>query len=241
MAETLRAQTRDLLQKNAGLMPPRIPHAVIKMRSDTVENWEIRNPILASGEFGLEKGTLLIKVGNGTSHWNDLAYINKLDETYLVHLEDGTITFSETFLEKVQSIIDTMSAPLIITNDPVAATDPANKRYVDAAIAAAGHIKRKIVYELPSIEEADEDTIYMLISGDKYDEYMLVDDKFDRIGAADFNLAPGTESTLGGVLSSNADNHISITQQGFMTLNRVSTSLLFVPDGDDLVINGGNA
>ena len=213
----------------------------IKIRHDAAANWYNKNPVLLAGEFGLEDDTLLIKVGNGITHWNSLMYINKLHSTYLTHLEDGTITFSEAFQNQIQSILDKLNAPLVITNDPVAAADPANKRYVDAAIAAAGHLKREVVHYLPPIINANEQTIYMLVSGDKYDEYMLVNGKFDRIGSTDFELAPASENQLGGVKSSSAPNSIAVGQDGFMTLNRVSTSLLYVPDGDDLVINGGTA
>lgn len=219
----------------------RTANVTLVIRHDIADNWRIKNPILQAGEFGLEEDTLLCKVGNGLNNWIDLPYINKINSSYLIHQVDGTITFSDAFLNRIQSIVDQLNAPIVITNDPVAATDPANKAYVDAAIAAAGHLKRSVVNNLPSVVEADPNTIYMVVSGDKYDEYILVNNKFDRIGEADFTLAPASSASLGGVLSSTADNYIQVTQEGFMTLNRVSTSLLYVPDGDNLVINGGNA
>jgi len=70
------------------------------------------------------------------------------------------------------------------------------------------------------------------------------------IAAADIGkLEPGTPFLLGGVKSSTADNFIRITVKndetgvnaGFMTLNRVSTSKLYVPDGDTLILEGGNS
>ena len=68
--------------------------------------------------------------------------------------------------------------------------------------------------------------------------------------AADIGkLEPGTPSVLGGVKSSTAADFIRITdettdgvgQAGFMTLNLVSTSKLYVPDGDTLILEGGNS
>lgn len=219
----------------------RTTNVTLLIRHDTAFNWSEKNPILLPGEFGLETDTLLFKIGNGINNWISLSYINKLDPTYLQHQQDGTITFSSSFQEKIQSIIDKLEAPLIITNDPVAATDPVNKAYVDAAISVAGLLKHQIVNELPTVANANEHTIYMIHSNDHYEEYMLIDGQFNRIGGSDSTLTPATGEALGGVMSSNADNHISVTQQGFMTLNRVSTSLLYVPDGDDLVVNGGGA
>ncbi len=46
----------------------------IKNRVDTSANWTSNNPILLSGEIGIENDTGKIKVGDGTSNWNSLSY-----------------------------------------------------------------------------------------------------------------------------------------------------------------------
>jgi len=46
----------------------------IQMRRDTAANWIKYNPILASGEIGLETDTSKIKVGNGNDVYTDLPY-----------------------------------------------------------------------------------------------------------------------------------------------------------------------
>ena len=46
----------------------------IKIRRDTAANWTATNPILASGEPGLETDTLAIKYGDGATAWVDLPY-----------------------------------------------------------------------------------------------------------------------------------------------------------------------
>lgn len=46
----------------------------IQLRNDTAANWTTANPILAAGEFGLERSTGQFKIGNGTSTWNALPY-----------------------------------------------------------------------------------------------------------------------------------------------------------------------
>lgn len=45
-----------------------------KFRRDTSLNWNIRNPVLAEGEPGLETDTGKLKIGNGSSTWSQLAY-----------------------------------------------------------------------------------------------------------------------------------------------------------------------
>ena len=46
----------------------------IQLRNDTADNWESDNPTLAQGEVGIETDTRLVKLGDGTTPWNDLAY-----------------------------------------------------------------------------------------------------------------------------------------------------------------------
>lgn len=46
----------------------------IKLRRDTSARWTSINPILASGEPGLETDTLKIKYGDGATVWNSLQY-----------------------------------------------------------------------------------------------------------------------------------------------------------------------
>lgn len=51
--------------------------AKIQVRRDTAANWSnaANNPTLAQGEFGLETDTNRIKIGNGSSAWNALPYL----------------------------------------------------------------------------------------------------------------------------------------------------------------------
>jgi hypothetical protein len=44
----------------------------IQLRRDTAANWTSSNPILRSGEVGIETDTLKLKIGNGTSTWTQL-------------------------------------------------------------------------------------------------------------------------------------------------------------------------
>lgn len=49
--------------------------AQIRLRRDQSANWTSANPILAAGEAGYELDTRRIKIGDGVSAWNDLAYV----------------------------------------------------------------------------------------------------------------------------------------------------------------------
>lgn len=73
-----------------------------------------------------------------------------------------------------------------LTNDSNFQTDTD----VAAAVAAADHLKRKIVASVDAIDKTADDAaqyIYMVLkgstkSGDKYDEYMVIDGEVERVG-----------------------------------------------------------
>lgn len=46
----------------------------IIQRRDTAENWTTENPTLEAGEWGYETDTKKIKLGDGTTAWNNLSY-----------------------------------------------------------------------------------------------------------------------------------------------------------------------
>lgn len=46
----------------------------LQFRRDTAANWTSSNPTLLAGELGLETDTLAVKLGNGSTAWNSLAY-----------------------------------------------------------------------------------------------------------------------------------------------------------------------
>jgi hypothetical protein len=51
----------------------------IYLRRDTTENWNNINPVLGSGEVGIEfvsNGTKRIKIGDGNKNWNTLNYFS---------------------------------------------------------------------------------------------------------------------------------------------------------------------
>ncbi len=228
----------------------------LQIRQGIADNWTARNPVLAEGEFGLETDTFLIKVGDGVRTWENLPYLNKLNAQYFKKMLDGSLTFSDTFAEQINNLIAQSGgdAHLVINDDPTAATDPINydylQRFVADAIAHAGHLKREVVTELPELVNADTNTIYLIASdsGIGYDEYMVINGIWDMIGVTNdcggsgsYTLPIATNARLGGVKASTDDDYVNVTQEGFMTLNRVSTTKLYVPTGDVFIIYGGTA
>lgn len=48
----------------------------IQLRRDTAIKWAVNNPVLLQAEMGYETDTTLLKIGDGTTNWNDLSYWN---------------------------------------------------------------------------------------------------------------------------------------------------------------------
>ena len=226
----------------------------LQIRHDEAADWVTRNPVLAQGEYGLETDTFLIKVGDGVRDWAHLPYLNKLDASYFKWNDDGTITFSDGFMNKIHALEAAAGqaiTQLIVTEPPINDTDVPNKKYVDDAIAAAGHLKRAVVTNLPSAVSADPNTLYMVLaqSGDHYEEYMVINGAWDMVGSTGdggssgglFQLEVATQAKLGGVKASQLADQINVTNEGFMTLNTVATTKLYVPVGDTFIIYGGSA
>lgn len=73
---------------------------------------------------------------------------------------------------------------------PTAEANPATKKYVDDAIGNITEFDFQIVTELPA--EGVKGVIYLIAhehgTGDGYDEYIWVTDKFEKIGNTDINL-----------------------------------------------------
>lgn len=224
----------------------------LQIRNANANDWTTRNPVLGEGEYGLERDTFLLKIGDGVRDWAHLPYLNKLNSQYFKQTSDGSLTFSDSFAQTINNIIANAggSATIIISDDPTADTDPISysylRRYIAAAIQEAGHLKRAVVESLP-LEDIDENTIYMVpnSAGTGYEEYMYIENQWDLIGntgdSSGYILPVATANRLGGVKASTDADKINVGQDGFMTLNQVSTSLLYVPNGDTLIIYGGTA
>ena len=87
-------------------------YTTIKIRRDTAANWALNNPIPLEGEWCLETNTGNVKIGDGSTAWNGLAYqhqspyvqeitssgsivFKKIDNEIKVDLSLGNITINQ--------------------------------------------------------------------------------------------------------------------------------------------------
>lgn len=59
----------------------------IKVRRGSAAEWGSVNPVLQAGEFGVETDTLKLKIGNGSTNYGELKYVDEDDNIYLGKLE----------------------------------------------------------------------------------------------------------------------------------------------------------
>lgn len=85
----------------------------IQLRHDTATNWTANNPVLAEGEVGVEFSTIegsttpiiKIKIGDGTTAWNDLAYYGDSKGNADVALTEVTPADGQTDLAAINAAI----------------------------------------------------------------------------------------------------------------------------------------
>lgn len=99
----------------------------IQIRRGTASQWTSANPTLAAGEQGYETDTGKMKIGNGSTAWNSLAYAitgavgTVTSITAGTGLSGGTITGSGTIAIDTATTVD-LSTAQTLTNKSL--TDP---------------------------------------------------------------------------------------------------------------------
>lgn len=130
-------------------------------REDTIENWQVENPVLEKGEPSIvrdpEEPSEWLKIGDGETPWNDLPYRKGP--------QGAPFTYDDFSAEQLASL-----------------TGPKGDK------GEAGAIKFIPVTELPT-ENIDDSAIYLLPAENEearnlYDEYIYNNGAWELIGAA---------------------------------------------------------
>jgi hypothetical protein len=69
----------------------------IQVRRGTASEWTTANPTLSAGEIGFESDTSKFKIGNGTSNWSALGYLDpSASPVQSVNTKTGTVSLTTT-------------------------------------------------------------------------------------------------------------------------------------------------
>lgn len=75
--------------------------------TNTASAFTSANTVLGAGQVGLESDTGFMKIGDGTTAWNSLAYVNGATTPILIEVSDGnggyTLTPQNLILETINS------------------------------------------------------------------------------------------------------------------------------------------
>lgn len=120
----------------------------------------------------------------------------------------------------------------------ISATANGLKKYADGmgiALATAdnaGAMSAAMFSKLAAIAEGAQTNVV---------EGALLDGVAATIENKQLVIPTATAALAGLVYSTDADNGVAVAEDGTMSVNRISASKLYVPDGEELVLNGGSA
>ena len=201
----------------------------------------------------------------------NLEHTHEIDDvTGLQDALDGKANASHTHTTAQVDGLDTAlagKADKATTLEGYGITDAYTKGQTDsaiaAAVAAAPHLKRTIVEELPDTEGADENTIYMVpqdgsvedpgTSTSHYNEYMLINGAFELIGSSQVDLSGyATETFVTGAINALdvadtavANQYVSqvVETDGKIAVTRVPLPVTSVTEGSangTIAVNGAD-
>jgi hypothetical protein len=114
----------------------------IQLRRDTAANWTSTNPTMAQGEAGYETDTGKLKIGDGSTAWNSLAYqaaANIVDGTIVNADVNASAAIAGTKISPdfgSQNVVTTGTATAASLN-PTGSSVPTNGVYLPAANSVA--------------------------------------------------------------------------------------------------------
>lgn len=155
----------------------------------TKTEWNSANPVIPDRLLVADTETHQLKLGDGSTNWNDLPYLNA-DEIKKVKDEiDQTIQSIQTTLsQKADS--GTKLSEYGITD---AYTKGETDQKIAAEVAKLSHMTTEVVEKLPEVDAANDHTIYLVAKDagkpqDGYIEYLLINQNFEIIGNTDIDL-----------------------------------------------------
>ena len=101
---------------------------------------------------------------------------------------------TQELANKIDTTGGVLTGNLVLQDGSVAVSEKVVEEKITTAVASAGTLKREVVDVLPAPEDADVNTIYMVLTNpesenDKYNEYMIINGAFEFIGDTQVDLS----------------------------------------------------
>lgn len=178
----------------------------------SLKNWGVKyykwvEATGTEGQEGYVAGHHELQVVDAEHPWiNGLeprVFLNSDGTAELAWYQPSTVT-----VQGLNSTVSTLQTEVTSLRADIA--DKVDEATVTSMVAAAGHLKREIVDELPNAADADKDTIYMVKSEsasgkDKYEEFMLIGEALEQIGDTSVDLSGYVQKEEGKTLISETE------------------------------------
>lgn len=219
-----------------------------KFRRNLASYWAEKNPVLAEGEPCFELDTGKLKIGNGTTAYNDLPYINST--TTVINGDDISIV--------VNNNVITLKGFDEATAKSVPRKNNGALEWVE--MLTKGEIEDMLAYKQDAltpgvnVEFTDDDIIKVLpvAMSDSVSETALagakdVWEKMPKPVAKtdvmnqEVGMSPDGKlyTARSEVKTSTSDNGVTINEDGTMEINSVDVNKLSQSPDEELVMNGG--
>jgi len=122
----------------------------IKIRRATTAQWNVSSKILSIGELGLDTTLNKLKVGNGSSLWSSLPYLNVLPSEF-TELAQDAVESALTAGTGITKVYNDAANTITLAVDSTIA----NKTYVDSAVSGLGSTSAITYVPLSVVGNAD--------------------------------------------------------------------------------------
>ena len=222
VGDTAPAYTINLPETDLSGLIPKITGATVDNIVAVAENGEVKDSGVAIDSLATDEelkavSDLVGVIPDGYEATTIAAYAKELADNVAANGYDDT-ELSEKVTANTEAIteLETNKADKATTVAGYGITDAYTKTEVDSAIttavANAEHLKRSIVDVLPEVSSADTHTIYMVaITGgngnQKYEEFMLINGAFEKIGDSAVDLTDYATKTEVATAKSEANTY----------------------------------
>jgi hypothetical protein len=217
----------------------------LQLRADTAANWSSVNPVLLNNELALETDTKKLKVGNGSTAWNSLAYFPFVVSggTVLGNLEigsTGTLTFEGSTangFETTLAVTDpTADRTITLPNQSGTVIVSGNASIVDADISASAEIAVSKLADGAARQLLQTDAAG---TGVEWTSNVDVPGTLDVTGAATFDAAVtiAGDLTVNGT-TTNINTQNLVVEDKNIILADVATPTDTTADGGGITLKG---